>query len=277
MIIKFLLIYILTLTSSKTIPSIKAGFNTSFDYNNKEFTFDYKGPGHDLILLYMNIEGATFHCTIECSLNIIGRDTEIGEFSMVNQIYYPKSPCYIKFDITEEKKEAKGSFVIYNFNKQLSIKLKNKYGNVNLPEREKEENSFYQISHLTFSVPNLDRDVTVKFEYNKVNEKPNETKYIVERNPFKVCRGNKCEENITLYEFKKGESYKIFVDTTIVKNEFNDNLVLVPGFTFYDVNYDGGFYPDDIIEEEEDDNNASLGLKINKLFQSLIILFLIIY
>ena len=30
-------------------------------------------------------------------------------------------------------------------------------------------------------------------------------------NPFKVCHGNDCQENIETYNFKKGESYKIMV------------------------------------------------------------------
>ena len=96
MIIKFLLIYILTLTSSKKIPSIKGGFNTTFDYDNNEFIFDYKGPGHDLLLMYMNVEGA-FHYKVICSINEGGRIFVIGGNSYTNQIFYGNSPCNIEF------------------------------------------------------------------------------------------------------------------------------------------------------------------------------------
>ena len=68
------------------------------------------------------------------------------------------------------------------------------------------------------------------------------------------------------------------INASVVEDSYQEKLVLIPGFTFYDINYDGGFYPDDIIEESDDDNdsNYSLGLKVRKLFISLIILFLII-
>lgn len=76
---------------------------------------------------------------------------------------------------------------------------------------------------------------------------------------------------------KNGESYTIMINISVVEDSYQEKLVLIPGFTFYDVNYDGWFYPDDIIEENDDDdsdNNYCLGLKVRKLFISLIILFL---
>ena len=76
-----------------------------------------------------------------------------------------KGICNFKFFLSKET--DKESLVIYTFNKELSIKLKNQYGFL--------RNNFYlifeniktSISQLTFLVPNLERDVNAIFEYQK--------------------------------------------------------------------------------------------------------------
>lgn len=266
-----LLFFALSLSSSKTIPSVKAGINTTFDYNNDEFKYDYKGPGKDLMIMYANAEGGNFKLRIECKLDEVPGEITIGDYVKTNQIYFPNSPCMIIFNSTEGNKEAKGSFVIYNFNKELSIKLKNKYGNVNLPTYHLDEPGYLSISDLTFSIPNLERDVTVNFEYN--NTVYYYSEYIIE-NPFKICQKNNCQQNISTYDFKKGESYKIIVKTTRIQEKDEEGedqeVILIPGFTFYDKNYNGTFSPDDIIDDDEKKKNASNNLKIKLLFISLI-------
>ena len=263
----FLLIFALTLISPKTIPSIKAGMNTTFDYNHQEFNFDYRGPGKDEMLMYINTGGWQFDYYIDCELFTADLKTFEDEFIGFMDIYYKNSPCYIRFSSSDGNKEAKGSFVIYGYKTPLSIKLKNKYGNVNL-------STYFTVGlstkyeQLTFSVPNLERNATVIFKYN-----PKNIKYanLTIDNPFKVCHKNSCKEYINTYDFKKGESYKIYVKMTRIKDAHyhNSDVILVPGFTFYDQNYNGTFSPDDIIDED-----ASNNLKIKLLFISLIILLL---
>ena len=58
------------------------------------------------------------------------------------------------------------------------------------------------------------------------------------------------------------------------KDYVSGEVILIPGFAFYDQNYNGTFSPEDIIDDEEYDKNASNDLKINLLFISLIILLL---
>lgn len=262
----FLFVFIFTLASSKTIPSVKLGVNTTFDKNNNEFKFQYSGPGKDIILFYFKLDNNYINYDIDCpnggsSTSISGSSESSKALSQLGK----KGTCTIKF---EPEEENKGSFVIYTLNNKLSIKLKNKYGNL-LSESEDDDDDWVSASQLTFSVPKLDRDVNAKFEYSNSVYIHGDTFNI--ENPFKVCHGKECEENLSTYEFKKGESYEISVKVSKVTNEYDDKYIIIPGFTFYDIKYNGTYSPDDILDV---DTNSANGLKAKLLFISLILLLL---
>ena len=260
----FLLISILVFASTKDIPEIKTGVNTTFDYQNQNFIYKYSGPGKDAILFYIKYENSIEY-KIECLNDDTKRSSEGPDEDVHLFEQYDKSgSCTMKFTPLEGEK---GSIVIYTFKTELKIKLKNKYGNINLPTYAEGlvEYNMLDISQLTYSVPNLDRDVTAKFEFNDEIEIHGEI-YTID-NPFKVCHGKDCTENISTYDFKKGESYVITVN---VKKVIKDNeiLYLVPGFSFYDIKYNGKYSPDDIII------NYFKSLKINYIILSLFLLLL---
>ena len=242
----FLLFLIFTLVSSKSIiPSVKMGVNTTFDLNDNEFEFEYSGPGTDLILFYFKIDNNSLIYKIDCpnshsQTQIYNtQETELASnFRQLNK----KGTCKIKF---ESEERNKGSFVIYTAKNKLSIKLKNKYGNL---IHQYDSKAFMSLSQITFSVPNLDRDITAKFEYNKTSVDIYGSTFNIE-NPFKVCKGKKCIDNVNTYDFEKGESYEINIKVSQVKTKEGWDYIIVPGFTFYDQNYNGTYSPDDILDE----------------------------
>ena len=257
----FLFISIFVFISLKSIPSVKLGVNTTIDINNNEFKFEYNGPGHDIILFYFQFDQKYIHSSIECPDHSISGG---NEYSRALIHIGKRGTCTIKFD-PEEK--DKGSFVIYTLNNKLSIKLKNKYGN--LSSRATDDDSNVRVSKLTFSVPKIDRDATVNFEYDKSVNIRRESFSI--ENPFKVCHNKDCKESLSTYEFKKGESYEITIKLFNANDEYGDKYILIPGFTFYDQKYNGTYSPDDILDI---DTNSANGLKLKLLFISLIILLL---
>ena len=120
---------------------------------------------------------------------------------------------------------------------------------------------------LTFSIDNLDRDVTVKFDYNPEIDLFDKH-YIVDR-PFEVCIKNECKVKVKSYDFKKGNSYKIIVELSMWRK--GDNYTYyIPGFEFYDINYEGIDSPDDI-----DYDNYYRGLKLKNLMIFLMLLSLL--
>ena len=83
-------------------------------------------------------------------------------------------------------------------------------------------------SKLTFVIDKAEKDVTFVFKYN------NEIKDIFVEpikvpNPFQVCHKTDCKDDITTYDFKKGESYKINVKYAEVGNHY-----VFPSLSFYD-------------------------------------------
>ena len=160
---------------------------------NNQFKFEYSGPGKDIILFYFNFSNYVDY-DIDCpNGGISSSSSGFSEEAEAVAQFGKKGICTIKFESTEE---YKGSFVIYTLNNKLSIKLKNKYGN--LDTAYEDDDNMISVSQLTFSVPKLDRDVTANFEYSKKSFVSGCTADI--DNPFKVCHDKVCEENTTTYE-----------------------------------------------------------------------------
>ena len=264
MISKLILLFILfSLLSSKIIPSIELGVNTTLDMDNTVFNFEYNGPGKDLILMYIKHGSCFITYTMRCGLfdfhfGMFGAEEKLELIPQESKI----SKCKLNFTLTEGDE---GSFIIYTLNQKLSISLKNQYGMVNAASYEIVQ-TFSDVSgnEITFSVPNLDRDVNAIFNFSSSNPLIGWKDL---ENPFKVCHKNDCLENLYGYEFKKGESYKIMVKVNKCTDDENSKYIIIPGFTFYDQNYNGDYSPDDILD-------VSNGLKIKLLFISLILLFL---
>ena len=203
----FLLIFLFTLVSSKVDSYIKFGAKYSFDLEtNYKFKLKYKDPGNDAFLLYIDSEvGVSYALT--CTSGPMKFSTDYG----VNLISFKEQrfECDLEFAGVFES-SGNGTFIIHSVRNEIKIKLKNKYGDLTHPlsysnDMDKEL-SLPDISYITYSVPNLEKDVTVTFDYNG-----NCSPFTIDENPFKVCHNNDCKENIETYDFKKGESYKIMV------------------------------------------------------------------
>ena len=155
-------------------------------------------------------------------------------------IYNSGGTCTLKFNVNEGDK---GNFFVYDFKALYEIKLKNKYGNINMQMSYShlEEDDFDKsASKLTFLVPNFRTNSNITFEYvEKV------WYYEKFENPFKVCHENVCKENVTSYYFEKGKSYQIYVKTQKVL-EYQETRYAVPPFRFYANDSDEEYSNDDI-------------------------------
>ena len=104
-------------------------------------------------------------------------------------------------------------------------------------------------SNLTYAIDNADKNVTFKFTYNKGSKGL--------PNPFKVCHGNDCKDNVETYDFKQGESYKIYVKIVSI-----NDVYYFPTFRFGDIK---GDWP----------SSYSFNLKYNLWVISLLLLLII--
>lgn len=255
----FLFAFIFALVSSKSATLVKLGVNTTYDMNDTLFKFEYNGPGNDIILFYFDSDVHLFSYDISCREGSKSGGSDL--LITIRQIA-KNGTCTIRF---RPEEYHKGSFVIYTLNNKLSIKLKNKYGNL-FSGDEENTHHWLSASQLTFLVPKLDRDITANFEYSKSAYVERNTINI--DNPFKVCCGNVCHEDISTYEFKKGQSYEISIKLIEFIDEYDFKYAVIPGFAFYDKKYNGTYSPDDLII------NSTNFINIKLLLIALILLLL---
>lgn len=88
-------------------------------------------------------------------------------------------------------------------------------------------------SNLIYAIDKADKKVTFKFTYDKKskNELPN---------PFRVCHGEDCKDNVETYDFEQGQSYKIYVKTVKIKDGTLD-VYYFPSFKFGDIKGDWSY------------------------------------
>ena len=81
--------------------------------------------------------------------------------------------------------------------------------------------------NIIYSINKLDADTTFQFEYNPIIK--NEALEYKLKNPYKVCdEYNDCDEYISSYKFRKGQSYKIYVNY-----EYKYWNYILPAYAFY--------------------------------------------
>ena len=256
----FLFAIILVSSSSKTFSPIKLGINTTFNYTHSDLEYQYIGPGNDLLIFYVKFFGKNMDYTIMCGYEGIAGILFGKELIETVPQMSKNQTCTLEFKMKEGEE---GTVVIYALNIELSIDLKYQYGSI-YESIAVDDYDYKKIlgNELTFSVQKLEKDVTTRFQYN--NKVKIINSYYTLENPFQVCLNNDCQKIVRDYKFEKGKSYKIKVKITRMTNIYNNKFIIVPGFTFYEINN----VPSD------DSENYSKDLEIKLLFIFLLLLLL---
>ena len=224
------LFFIFTLISSKEMTSnLEYGVDIPFKIDTYYTTinFNYEGSLEDPIIIYVQ-----------------------PDYDDLVFVYHPESARYSTMVLPKKgdglivkansndidiqfhylnRTTGTGKFWINPSKNELKIDLSKKYGKM-IPILG---NYFDAENAITYDISNLKRDYTIIFKYQK-EMKINYNYYNVS-NPFVVCRKNECKENITIYNFTKGESYKIILKFEAITDSYINYIVLA-GYTFYENN-----------------------------------------
>ena len=84
-----------------------------------------------------------------------------------------------------------------------------------------------KIYRLIYSIDKAERDVILQFKYNIFIVYKNS----ITDNPLKICHGDICQNNITNYEIKKGEFYKIYISINFLEDG-SKYIHYLPSFSF---------------------------------------------
>lgn len=264
--ITVILLSLFTFAMPLESPTLKIGYNISFDSSNNEFVVPYEGPDRNNFLFLISHEYKTFDYEIRTN----------KEFSVVencdiraHQFLLPSSGGNIRLKFLLDQAD-RGSFIIYDFKAKYKIKLKNKYGMLYGPLRTPiyDSKSAELASKLTFLVPNFRNNSNIYFKYVQ-----NLSNYSPFPNPFEVCDEIACFENVTKFYFEKGKSYKIYVHLKKVKY-ISSECYAVPPFSFYAEDFNEIYSNDDIeykYDKYDESSNNSVRLFI------ILALFLILF
>ena len=211
---QIVLFSLLILVSSKN-NAIEFAKDIQFDNNNNKFEFTYGKNDSLFIQISCN---ATLQFSLKTSGTLFGFVVPPPGYGSVNEKYFSEN---YEIEIKSESK-VNGTFWI---NPSLL--------DVKIDTNSTVEWKYFTSSHnykakLTYVIENAERNVTFifKYSYNNLDKKNME-------NPFEICHGNDCQDKITTYDFKEGESYKIYVKHINVTNRFVYYMVF-PCFSFYD-------------------------------------------
>lgn len=220
---KIILISLLILVASIN-RVIEFGKEIPFDKNNNEFEFTSEENG--AVFIYI-----IFGASNILKLNLKNNDGTESLYSSVNNpgvsIIRSISNGYtytINLEYSNPNSEEKGIIWLNPSSNEIKVDLNKIY------EWKFDCASIIGIeSSLVYTIDNAEKSATFVFKYNNMKLEDGSTA----QNPFEVCHGEECKEDITTYDFEKGESYKIYAKVYKKKINVIDTYIL-PSFSFYD-------------------------------------------
>ena len=212
-----LTISLLFLVSPKN-SIIEFGKEATFDKNNKEFEFTHDKP--DIFFIQ-----AIFRDKLDLKLFTDGIQyyqygNDKGGVGLITNQHNATS-----YKITLDPSSSnKGTIWVNPSTNELKLdmnkKVEWKFDIIN--------NNSGPESKLTYVIDKAEKNATFVFKYaNEIKDTFDEK--INVPNPFQVCHGDDCKDNIATYDFKIGESYKIYIKY----NKIGNHRVF-PSFSFYD-------------------------------------------
>ena len=209
---KSLIIISLFLLISSKLEEIEFGKDLLFE-NGKSFSFTAEKDGYVFIkILYDGPNRVNY-------TQQIGGIQSKGFFSEpgISEISKISKGSLFKITFNLEPNE-KGKFWINPSWNELKVDLNRTY------EWPIEYGSISKLeTSLTYTVDNAVQKAKFDFTYEKKSRKL--------PNPFRVCHGQDCKDNVVTYDIEKGQSYKIYIKVVPEKGELFD-MYYFPTFKF---------------------------------------------
>ena len=265
------IIYVsLLIIAFSKINIIEYGKDIPFDINNNEFELTFNEAGALLV-------SVTFGTPDILKLNMIFKGNEYN---------YPVSPpglgtimLFKPNDINKIKLEylspsnENGTIWLQPTTEEIQIKLNQTYQWKYNLKAYFTHNKIYQ---LVYSINKSEKDAILEFKYdNNFNVENN----IIAPNPLKICHGEICNNSITTYNIKKGESYKIYITLKIFQktNKYAPVLIIyLPSFSFNFIYVEEKKHKEEKTTELKNENSNIFSDKLNIILIISIILLIIL-
>ena len=182
----------------------------SFDKNNNEFELTFSESGVLFISISFETEN-TVNLILIFNIDKIGAHTKIVETPGMGCLV-PFKKGYTNTIILNymTSSNAKGKIWMNPSTNEIKVKFDQIYEfkydfywylNFKIKEFEK--------ARLTYSIDKAEKNVILQFKYNQ-QQITSFGRFAP--NPIEICYREQCKTNITIYEIKKGESYKVYIN-----------------------------------------------------------------
>ena len=198
------LYYILPAHSINPLIPKKLEYDVEKPFNKDNNVFRLENTNYPtFFLIYVNTDNKILNTTYY-SKNLFPYNSRVFKSPGGGWVLDALSSSFHGLVLSSPEGDEKGTIWIHPLKETITIDLSKKI------EKKITIESYGMFDPLTYSVSNLAKDRKVKFNYQK-EYKDDEGETIKLSNPFMICKGEDCQENVESYEFKKGESYTIGV------------------------------------------------------------------
>ena len=238
--IKILLVFLIFHDiSSKALPDLKFGIETPFNKTHYEFNIETSNKNLSLIF-YINIENKELYASymskrdIDHFLPIVYNIKYPGNASSFNIL--ENAINTLNFTTAEGEELKNGTICIYPLDRSFSIDLSEKIDKkyeILFPGNE------FEYEFFVYTVTNIKEDKIIKFKYeNSIKRSFFEINDL--ENPFIICHGDNCKENVNIYTLFKGQDYTIKIkfeyrDIQLEESKDKNSYVILPSYSFYEI------------------------------------------
>ena len=228
---KFILISLLILAASKN-TAIEFGKEVPFDENNNKFQFDTENSDAVFIQIVYESSDSLDHLDLEMTSD--GAPSIIAGFNRPGGGFifpvYKDNTYTIALEPSNPDLDINGTIWVNPAYNEIKVNLTKKY-----EWKFDYENKIGNSRDLIYIINKSEKTVTFEFKYNS-KMKLSDGSFA--QNPFQVCHGGTCSDSVTTYEFKEGESYKIYAKV-IQKFIDSTDIYILPSFYFCEKSPDG--------------------------------------
>ena len=220
---------------------LKYGEKTIFNKDDNIFKFEYSGKSTGF-LTFVDTKNKNLNITYVSKKSFTtAYESHIFKSPGGGCIFYVTKNCnnILHIEPKDEPFDEQGTIWIYPINNDINIDLL--YG-INNSYTVMYDEDF---GNLTFSASKV-QAVSEYLIFNYVKEYKDENIEIKDlKNPFKICEGEVCKENINKYKIKEGANYTIHIkyeERTVKINGKDVKRYFLPGHSFeYELKKSAGF------------------------------------
>ena len=224
---KIIFLLLLTFISTKTnLESTFIDFDVKQPFNENElsFTFNNEGIGAKFFLVKIDSDLYSVKYTHECKNKVSGKESSPHHLFIIKA---DEGDCKINIDYATKGYTSNGTIWIHPFEKEIMFDLE-KEGRFATTKYVQFEEKF---PSLFFSISNLTNDIDVEFMHGPSVIYEDKEVYTL-KNPFKVCQGSDCKENVHEYKFVNETDYTIEIKTE-EKDTGAHKYYYMDSFSFY--------------------------------------------